>query len=295
MDEAVRTRALELVRRDLELAERMRSLDPSPGEVMRIEELRAMIEALSTGCRAGQHEFVVREGVPQLYCRRCGIGKVPEVQRPGVVDGDDAAQTIYRQAQKIEDLRHKVQSQERAISEQRATIEALHEAEGRLVRQRDELRQQVDSQVIIRGIGKAERERYVKQIGQLVGERDRLKEQVGTLEARVREQADVIFSARSKAEFFEQQWSLADDAAKSLKAEVASLRADGAVAMALVEHGLNPPLASHVPRDPDGALKRRIEDLEQNLGRMQVARDMASEQLASLRRSIRGFARQHAP
>lgn len=235
MDEAVRTRLLERFRKDLDDS-RLRGVAKSQYE----QELEVLIEALSTGCGAGQHDYAVREGHPPLYCRRCGVGKVPRPERPGVVDGADAAQTIYRQAQKIEDLRHKVQSQELAISEQRATIEALHEAEGRLVRQREELRQQVealqgriDSQVMMGAISESERERYVKQIGQLVGERDRLKEQVGTLEARV--------------------------------------------------------------RDPDPELKRRIEELEQKLGRMQVARDMASEQLASLRRSIRGFARQHAP
>lgn len=283
MDEAVRTRLLERFRKDLDDS-RLRGVAKSQYE----QELEVLIEALSTGCRSGQHDYATRDGHPPLYCRRCGVGKVPRPERPGVVDGADAAQTIYRQAQKIEDLRHKVQSQERAISEQLAELEKSRQ-------QVEALQGRIDSQVMMGAISESERERYVKQIGQLVGERDRLKEQVGTLEARVREQADVIFSARSKAEFFEQQWSLADDAAKSLKAEIASLRADGAVAMALVEHGLNPPLASHVPRDPDGALKRRIEDLEQKLGRMQVARDAASEQLARLRRSIRGFARQHAP
>lgn len=255
MDEAVRTRLLERFRKDLDDS-RLRGVAKSQYE----QELEVLIEALSTGCGAGQHDYAVREGHTMLYCRRCGV--VKPIERPGVVDGADAAQTIYRQAQKIEDLRHKVQSQERALSEQRATIEAL---QGR-----------IDSQVITSAISESERERYVKQIGQLVGEWDRLGEQCHGYLRQMRDRNTQITELKG-------QLRLAEDAAKSLKAELGTARLLAKVGRTVTVH------------DPDPELKRRIEELEQQLGRMQVARDAASEQLASLRRSIRGFARQHAP
>ena len=288
MDEAVRTRLLERVRREFDLQERMAQTgDRTPGQLQYLEELRATIEALSTGCGAGQHDYAVREGHPPLYCRRCGGWKQPdEPERKGFLAG------VPRDA-----LEREVKRQEQVIVRQVTSIEALHEAEARLIRQRDELRQQVDSQVITSAISDSERERYVKQIGQLVGERDRLKEQsdgflrqlidrntqITELKGMVQRLTSERDSARDDAKGFEQQLNLAEDAAKRLKAGLESARQFRSFGNTVTV------------RDPDPELKRRIEDLEQQLGRMQVARDMASEQLASLRRSIRGFARQHAP
>ena len=54
-------------------------------------------------------------------------------------------------------------------------------------------------------------------------------------------------------------------------------------------------LEAQVPRDPDGALRARVGELERERDLARSAHRAVSDTLARLRHSIRGFARQHAP